>query len=686
MVTLFVDNRMMMPNYIIRTVAIVGVLLLPLVFVTANNDPTLISRFIVLSLMVAVGAGLTYIQLHNKKQAPFFSLIPLPVHLTMGSFLLFGGISLLNTYSVAEGIFELLKTILFFSLFYIMSWAWGAARDKSLRFLSRMTTISAIIISWMGILQYFDIAFKGIPGIDIEGRSIYATLVNKNLYASFLLLCLPFVVAELLNPSASNPQVIQPKPRKGRKAKPVPKTSSSSNRWMVAYVIALVGIILGISLAFTRSALVGLVLFGSFVPFIWYARTHKIAQRWTFAFLGILLLGGLTVTAYAYLKLEGNTWTEKYNKWIPFEERTKVRINSTKERIMIWNESTKMILDNPITGVGLGNWKVELPKYGVQAFYPSYGERFFIRSHNDFIGTMAEVGILGGLAYLGFFLLILFYGIRGLAKAKHPHHRVWIACMLGGILAYMAVATFSFPKERILPNVLLILMGSVIVALHHRYVHAAQKPSKNVSGRILMIGIMLLAAGAFSFGLLRFDSDTHVKKCLTAKATGNWSEVVSETNKSLSIANELEPTSATPLVWYRGLGYFSQNQFEMALHDFLEAEKLHPAHLHNLNNIATCYNQLSKPEQAIEYYIKATDQFPDFKEALLNLSAVYFNTGQYEKAFKAIRRCTPSNNPKVWQFQKAISSTLKKEGYTFPEDFTKKVDKWKAKQQVSPAP
>jgi tetratricopeptide (TPR) repeat protein len=98
---------------------------------------------------------------------------------------------------------------------------------------------------------------------------------------------------------------------------------------------------------------------------------------------------------------------------------------------------------------------------------------------------------------------------------------------------------------------------------------------------------------------------------------------------------------STPLPWYSGVGYFSKNDIVQAHQSFLEAYRIHPNHLHVLNNLATCDQLLNDRDKALDLYQKALQISPTFEPALRNLSAVYFNRGMYDEAYRTVRKCDP---------------------------------------------
>ena len=82
---------------------------------------------------------------------------------------------------------------------------------------------------------------------------------------------------------------------------------------------------------------------------------------------------------------------------------------------MVWVEH---ILNNPIVGSGLGNWKLVSILYDKE-FINGYVVPYHM--HNDFIQIGTELGIPGFFMYLGLFGVLLFY-IVYIAKSKLPEN------------------------------------------------------------------------------------------------------------------------------------------------------------------------------------------------------------------------------------------------------------------------
>ncbi len=122
-----------------------------------------------------------------------------------------------------------------------------------------------------------------------------------------------------------------------------------------------------------------------------------------------------------------------------------INTDSMSDRFPAWLATVDMIKDNPL-GVGCGNWKLVLFKYGNEL-----PRRFFINSvfrhpHNDHLWILAETGIVGLSCYAGLYLCASYNAI------KNKRYHVLIA-----LSGYAVIAFFSFPWERAFSSMILVI-------------------------------------------------------------------------------------------------------------------------------------------------------------------------------------------------------------------------------------
>jgi O-antigen ligase len=94
-----------------------------------------------------------------------------------------------------------------------------------------------------------------------------------------------------------------------------------------------------------------------------------------------------------------------YNRFfLTLEDMNRVEdVNSAADyslvgRVYSYKITQKLIQENPLTGVGIGNLRVELEKKYVQLF-PEIKERGYLLPHNQFLFVLAAFGVLGLLLF-----------------------------------------------------------------------------------------------------------------------------------------------------------------------------------------------------------------------------------------------------------------------------------------------
>ena len=78
-----------------------------------------------------------------------------------------------------------------------------------------------------------------------------------------------------------------------------------------------------------------------------------------------------------------------------------MQFKANLERLVIWHNAVQMIKDYPVTGVGLGNFRMQYIKY-----LPPSETGSFTYAHNNVLHMFAVTGILGGIAFLYMFFTL----------------------------------------------------------------------------------------------------------------------------------------------------------------------------------------------------------------------------------------------------------------------------------------
>jgi tetratricopeptide (TPR) repeat protein len=312
------------------------------------------------------------------------------------------------------------------------------------------------------------------------------------------------------------------------------------------------------------------------------------------------------------------------------KEITKTIDFSSSQRFSLYNSSIKLIIDNPIFGVGPGNWRIKIWEYDL--YFNTFGDSFAQRPHNDFLWVFSEGGLIAGLSYLLLFLILLrdsYFLSKNSKNAKNNFLFKLIFCVLIG---YGFVSMLDFPLERFSHLIIFFLIAAIVISERIR------NENLQIFYIPLWIKGFLFALCIFSvyIGFIRYNGEVNVTNALKFKKRNKLVSVVKAINKGYS-SNfyDIEGTS-TPLLWYRGLAYYKMGKYDLALNDFKSSYDVNPNHIHVLNNLATSYDMLGDYKKAKEFYNKALKVNPTFKEARVNLAAIIYNDKDYLTALDVI--------------------------------------------------
>ena len=333
-------------------------------------------------------------------------------------------------------------------------------------------------------------------------------------------------------------------------------------------------------------------------------------------FIGIVLFLG---SGYAIMKL-----TNRYDAFLAEINRT---IDFTPEaRYKLYNSSLQLIADHPFFGVGPGNWKTVIWEYDL--YKGSLGTAFAQRPHNDFLWVFAEGGIFAGISYILLFLILLRDSYL-LHKNSKDEDRILYSLLFSCFLGYGFISFFDFPMERFSHNIIFFVLASFVIA-------KKIKETKTITPtglKFLLIGISFFAVYVAN---IRYQGEIHAANAIHYKSKGNWNYVIKAIDKAYNpVYYEMENTS-TPLLWYRGVAYFNQQRYELALKDFQAAYEVNPYHVHVLNNLATSWQIKGDSDKAKKYYREVFKVIFTFKEARVNLGAILFNEKKYMEALDVI--------------------------------------------------
>jgi len=140
--------------------------------------------------------------------------------------------------------------------------------------------------------------------------------------------------------------------------------------------------------------------------------------------------------------------------------------NAGKTRSWDWWIGWEMFKDHPVTGVGLGNYKLNFIPYKAEFLATPRGEAydFYIpraaQAHNEYVQILAELGILGVLS-LASFLAVLVVTLWKRMRANDETNRLDLLFLSCGIVVFLAHGFVSFPAHLPASSLALAVVGGL---------------------------------------------------------------------------------------------------------------------------------------------------------------------------------------------------------------------------------
>jgi O-antigen ligase len=131
-----------------------------------------------------------------------------------------------------------------------------------------------------------------------------------------------------------------------------------------------------------------------------------------------------------------------------------------QDRILVWQDSLRMIADFPIAGVGLGAFGTAMAVYQTAPRHT-----LFVQAHNDYLQIAAEGGLLVGVPAL----IVIVFVVQGIWRRFRQNQdeptRYWMrAGALAGLCGIAAQSLVEFSLQKPGNAVLFVLL--LALALH----------------------------------------------------------------------------------------------------------------------------------------------------------------------------------------------------------------------------
>jgi len=361
--------------------------------------------------------------------------------------------------------------------------------------------------------------------------------------------------------------------------------------------------------------------------------------------------------------------------------------SGSRNRTNAWIWSVEIIRQNPLLGVGTGNWKVNILEYENQV---NTGFIYLYKAHNDFLENMAETGIVGGLLFIAIFVLMGWNFLKQYRKRADDPGVLYRALFLAasGLAFYAVDAFFNFPSDR--PEILLlwalfIAMGVAATVIQKEQTEdelttgvqadekvAAIAPApvviKPVAGRIIaLVTIVVLAAASYILyinfessklqrvvyqdimaGELRHESDMFVGQFPFIPNLSIWGESITALQARYLMDEEKHRETIDVLIddhsnpwdarreFFLAMAYNNLGQVDSAMYFSEKAHELKPYYFRNLHLLLTLKERNDSEDEIpalIDHYL---DSQKRTQQAWLFATGYFNRKGDLDRAWELI--------------------------------------------------
>jgi O-antigen ligase/tetratricopeptide (TPR) repeat protein len=446
------------------------------------------------------------------------------------------------------------------------------------------------------ILKAFSENLRTMDNLDAAILGINKYHGNKNVTAASLLIMIPFAMYVIM-----------------------------SAKWLgrIAGIIALFLGVFSLFLLNTRSTYVGFALITVlfFVGLVWQSR--NLLKSALLFFLLPVVLAIFVANARLKLAVAGQENAGGYGTVT--KRLGDINIASEQNsRIHLWGTAAGYAIKNPLLGAGYGNWKLASIPYerdrANELFVPYH-------AHNDFIEMFADLGLIGGLCFVGMFLLLLYYTVEFLRTKRGDPLMVIIAFL--AVTCYGVDALLNFPAERTAMQSMLSLAAALVLI-------PLEKNTNTVSAMpvaYLLLGIALLIPSIYVANET-FES-LKIQKFVMGEVNADPKMATIDVEKLPDIPNL--SSSTLPMKAMMARYYIRDKRFDDALRILKESENDNPFLHYNDFLRTSIYASLNKMDSAHFYAKRAFDAWPrasSYYKNIIFTSAKLKDTNEIKRALQ----------------------------------------------------
>jgi O-antigen ligase len=439
-------------------------------------------------------------------------------------------------------------------------------------------------------------------------------------------------------------------------------------------LIILIMILTGIIISQTRSVyaalIVEIILFCFFFPYVYKSDIEKFkrVRRKTLIIFGSVIILLIAVNIF----LPGNIFIKR------FQSITKI---TDTQRWVLWFTSIKIFLEHPISGTGIANYSRAIEDFLTIALKDKEANGYFDNAHNNFIHTLATMGVIGLAAYLLMLFTAVKQSISAVMNNLNKRNRLYIIiafiCMLGGYIIY---GFADFDEVTILAYLFIFLALLKIELFSNEKSKIFKLEFKN--NLRLKNGLAVLSFIVISFSLYNIYNsyiDYKADKIYSVGLRNRSGGSLKDLNNKLSEAIELNPRPEYryAYAYYNYIYCFTnpdmqqgdkRTMLQLSENQINEAVKNHPSQLDCYGLLALIkYEEGDSLEgERLKNEVLAKDTLQtSFR---VNLARYYFQKGNEDKALEQLKIVYIHDPNNIDAYFTSVVYLIRKKEYTYAEN------------------
>ncbi len=319
---------------------------------------------------------------------------------------------------------------------------------------------------------------------------------------------------------------------------------------------------------------------------------------------------------------------------------------SINKRLRYYKAVLTHTLDNPIFGVGIGNWKltsIDYDKKEMEGYIVPY------HAHSDFIQLGAELGIIGFLSYLFVFLFAGYYAFIILFRSKLDFDtKLFVMILICSLGVYGIDANLNFPIAR--PQVLAPWALTMSLLIFHYRSHNKINFSNNKPSKFSFFPIAILFVMAPSIYITNVNYKSLIGQ-LTLLRDFNSNQYSLSLDQVDNITPWLPNITVTtiPMESIKARYYLYYKRYDKAIPMLKAGISANPYLLFSENLLGKAYYEMGNIDSAFHYSKKAFYGLPNNALHGATYATVLSVKRDTLELNNAIDELNEKSNPVIWR-------------------------------------